>query len=380
MDNINYCNCLSVKNKQNIMLQCPNKKRENSMYCGKHMNNKHIISYKEMYDEFKNKKKKIEHSSNNEIINQESSIIKNQILTKDDLLNNILHNVPMDVSTIRTSIKKCSLIHMIYTKQSKSCLVKSLKNFIQQERFYISKVSEIIKIQSYVRKWIIQRRSKCTNDEDILCMVNKYEIHYPYFYPFYDDIRNQYYAYDIRSLYELIHSNYATCPYTLRLLNGQEKETIERYVEKLMQDGIPIQEEIHFDKYEDQEMKIKELFYNINMLDNYTDHDWFMNLSLFQLIDLYIKAEDIWNYRAMLTNDAKKNIIGEEVIFQAPLYVIKNENSIFLMRELLLKSFTIMISNGIDINEKKLGAILVLSALVEVSPEAFEAMPHLAQL
>ena len=39
-----------------------------------------------------------------------------------------------------------------------------------------------------------------------------------------------------------------------------------------------------------------------------------------------------------------------------------------------------MISNGIDINEKKLGAILVLSALVEVSPEAFEAMPHLAQI
>ena len=116
------------------------------------------------------------------------------------------------------------------------------------------------------------------------------------------------------------------------------------------------------------------------MLDNYTDHDWFMNLSLFQLINLYIKAEDIWNYRAMLTQDAKKNIIGEEIIFQVPLYAIKNENSIFLMRELLLKSFTIMISNGIDINEKKLGAILVLSALVEVSPEAFEAMPHLAQL
>jgi hypothetical protein len=380
MDNINYCNCLSVKNKQNIMLQCQNKKKENSIYCGKHMNNKHIISYKEMYDEYKNKKTKIEHPTENEITKQESLIIKNQILTKDDLLNNILHNVQMDVSTIRTSIKKSSLHYMIYTKQSKSCLVKSLKDFIQQERFYISNASKIIKIQSYVRKWIIQRRSKCTNDDDILCMVNKYEIQYPYFYPFYDDIRNQYYAYDIRSLYELIHSNYSVCPYALRLLNDKEKETIEKYVEKLKQDNIPIQEEIHFDEHEDQEMKIKELFYNINMLDNYTDHVWFTNLSIYQLIDLYIKAEDIWNYRAMLTQDAKKNIIGEEVIFQVPLYAVKNEKSIFLMRKLLLKYFTIMISNGIDINEKKLGAILVLSALVEISPEAFEAMPHLAQL
>lgn len=380
MDNINYCNCLSVKNKQNIMIQCPHKKKNNSIYCGKHVNNKHIISYKEIYDEYKNRKIKLEHPSNEEITKQEPLIIKNQILTKNDLLNNIIHNVLMDVSTIRTSIKKCSLNQIIYTKQSKSCLIKALKDFIKQERFYISKVAEIIKIQSNIRKWIIQRRSKCINDEDILCMINKYEIPSPYFYPFYDDIRSQYYAYDVRSLYELIHSNYATCPYTLRVLNRQEKETIEKYVEKLKQAGIPIQEDIQFNKHEDQEMRIKELFYNINMLDNYTDHVWFMNLSLYQLINLYIKAEDIWNFRAMLSNTAKKNIIGENLIFQVPICIVKKEKSVFLMRELLLKYFTIMISNGIDINEKKLGAILVLSALVEVSPEAFEAMPHLAQL
>jgi len=39
-----------------------------------------------------------------------------------------------------------------------------------------------------------------------------------------------------------------------------------------------------------------------------------------------------------------------------------------------------MISNGIDINEKKLGAILVLSALVEVSINAADSLPHLIQV
>lgn len=380
MDNINYCNCLSVKNKHNFMQQCPYKKKDDYIYCGKHINNKHIISYKEMYDEYTNKKQKLEHTIIEETNNQQPLIIKNQVLDKDDLLNNIVHNISMGVSTIRTSIKKCSLRHVIQTKQSKSQLINSLKEFIKQERFYISKITEIIKIQSIIRKWIIQRRSKCVNDEDILGMVNKYEIPYPYFYSFYDDIRNQFYAYDIRSLYELIYSNYATCPFTLRLLNDQEKNTIEKYVEKLAKDGISIQEEIYFDKNDDLEMKFKELFYNINMLDNYTDHAWFMNLDLYQLISLYIKAEDIWNFRAMLSNESKKKIIGDEVIFQIPINTIKNETSIFIMRELLLKYFTIMISNGIDINEKKLGAILVLSALVEISHEAFEAMPHLAQL
>ena len=50
------------------------------------------------------------------------------------------------------------------------------------------------------------------------------------------------------------------------------------------------------------------------------------------------------------------------------------------LRNILLKTFDIMISNGIDINEKKLGAILVLSALVEVSINAADSLPHLIQV
>ena len=37
-------------------------------------------------------------------------------------------------------------------------------------------------------------------------------------------------------------------------------------------------------------------------------------------------------------------------------------------------------SNGIDINEKKLGAILVLSSIVEISVDAANALPHLVQV
>ena len=116
------------------------------------------------------------------------------------------------------------------------------------------------------------------------------------------------------------------------------------------------------------------------MLDNYTNHEWFLSLNVISLINLYIKTEDIWNYRAMLSQEAKEKIIGNEIIFEIPINLIKHTKSINFMRTILLRIFNSMISNGIDINEKKLGAILVLSALVEVSPEAFEAMPHLAQI
>ena len=39
-----------------------------------------------------------------------------------------------------------------------------------------------------------------------------------------------------------------------------------------------------------------------------------------------------------------------------------------------------MITEGINIEEKKLGAILILTALVEVSHEAEHALPHLMQI
>jgi DNA-binding Lrp family transcriptional regulator len=163
------------------------------------------------------------------------------------------------------------------------------------------------------------------------------------------------------------------------MFNEDEKEKINNYIYKLEKYGIIINENILLDDEQELEMKIKDLFYNINMLDNYTDHEWFLSLNTLELINLYIKAEDIWNYRAMLSQEAKEKIIGNEIIFEIPIHIIKYSKSKTFMRTVLLKIFNAMISNGIDINEKKLGAILVLSALVEINPNAFDAMPHLAQ-
>ena len=378
MNDIIHENCKSIKSKLDKHTQCPFKKKNNSHFCGKHLNKNNIILYQDLYDIYYNKE-----NINPKIINniecKKSTILKT-ILTKDELLENISNNIQMDVYTIRTSIKKSSLYKIITTKQSKSNLIKALNEIILQERYYKNNIYFIIKLQSYIRRWSIRRRAICVNDCDILGMIDKYEIPSIYFYSFYNDLRNKYYAYDIRSLNDLIHSNYCVCPYTLRTFNEDEKEKVKNHILKLKMYGINIQEEILLDENEELEMKIKELFYNINMLDNYTDHQWFLSLNTISLINLYIKAEDIWNYRAMLSNEAKKNIIGDEIIFNIPLQTIKYEKSKLFLRTILLNYFNAMISNGIDINEKKLGAILVLSALVEVSPQAFEAMPHLAQL
>ena len=395
MKGIVHINCKSIKNKIDKHLQCPYKKKLNSDFCGKHLNTDNVVLYQDIFDKYNKEhidkeNMNTEHiiSTNNIInnslhindINTPKNIISKTILTKDELLDNISKNIQMDIYTIRTSIKNSSLAKIIQTKQSKSNLLNELNKIILQERFYKNNVYFIIKIQSHIRKWIIRRRAICINDCDILGMVDKYEIPSIYFYPFYDDLRDKYYAYDIRSLNNLIHSNYCNCPYTLRIFNEEEKEKVNKYINNLGKYGIIIEEEILLDENQELEMKIKDLFYNINMLDNYTNHEWFLSLNVISLINLYIKTEDIWNYRAMLSQEAKEKIIGNEIIFEIPINLIKHTKSINFMRTILLRIFNAMISNGIDINEKKLGAILVLSALVEISPEAFEAMPHLAQI
>jgi hypothetical protein len=50
------------------------------------------------------------------------------------------------------------------------------------------------------------------------------------------------------------------------------------------------------------------------------------------------------------------------------------------MQNVLLDEFTRFITEGINRDEKKLGAILILSGLVEISSEAAEALPHLVQI
>ena len=119
---------------------------------------------------------------------------------------------------------------------------------------------------------------------------------------------------------------------------------------------------------------------NRSGLDNYTNHKWFMNLTQLELIKLYISAEDIWNYRSLLSQESKYRIIQNNYIFNISVNSIKSIKSIKMLRKILINIFTIMVSNGIDINEKKLGSMLVLSALVEISPDAAQALPHLIQV
>ena len=399
--NNNYCH--SVKGKYNINAQCLNKPKTGSNLCGKHVNCKNIIYFNmnnnnNILNEINNldetfletpieiisspKKNK---PPSKELLNIEENNKDNEnnkkIYGRLELYERIINNISTCIYSIRKSIKYCKLNTFINTKSSKQVLIADLKKFIAKERYYNANKVKVIFVQSIIRKWLIRRRAVCTNDTDILTFMCKYEIPSQFFYTLHDKITKKYFAYDIRTLLEIINSDYCSCPYTFRKFTDEEKHNIIKYSKRLEEKNIIMKiEKPELNEKEEMEMRMKEVFHKINMLDNYTDHTWFKNLNINQLIGLYVVAEDIWNYRSNMTIESKRRIVKDGIVFNLPINFIKMQKSVSKMQDILLTDFMRCITEGEDINEKKLGAILILTGLVEVSPSAAFALPHLIQI
>ena len=146
---------------------------------------------------------------------------------------------------------------------------------------------------------------------------------------------------------------------------------------------------IIIENYEKPELTEKEeieqfaidIFSRIDQLGNYTNHTWFLNLNMSSLQKLYTTIEDIWFYRAELTNEIRAKISNNTLVFVIKPDIIKTWHLSKKkdLQKLLLSSFDILISSSSDIDDHKHSALLILTGLVDVSPEACYAHPLLAQ-
>ena len=96
-------------------------------------------------------------------------------------------------------------------------------------------------------------------------------------------------------------------------------------------------------------------------------------------MNLYHISEDIWNYRSSMDIISKQRIVSNGVVFNIPQCIVKSCKSKIKLQDIILNDYIRMINEGINREEKKLGAILILTALVEVSGDAADALPHLVQ-
>lgn len=248
-----------------------------------------------------------------------------------------------------------------------------------------------VKIQSAFRKKIsnkyrsLIRFRDTVNDVDFLTMDRLVDLPRTQFFSF-KESDGFVYGFDVMSFYQLIFVNkILTNPYTR---SEFQKETIHdfnnlvKYASFLK---MPINIAIEKDEVtpqQQQELKVVALFQKINSLGNYADSNWFMKLDSIRLFKFLKDLNDIWNYRAQITDQTKRAICPP---YGNPFRNIRvnaefnTSSDIFIVRRELISLLDTFINSGIDKENQTLGSYYVLSALTLVSSEAAIALPWLYQ-
>jgi len=115
--------------------------------------------------------------------------------------------------------------------------------------------------------------------------------------------------------------------------------------------------------------RIQDLFIEIDLLGNYTQSSWFISLERRDYVRFFRTLLDVWNYRAQLTHEAKRNICQ----LHDPFLNVRINTYNYLdvpEVELMTACVTVMenmIYTGVDAEYKQIGALLSLSVLTVVS-------------
>ena len=111
-------------------------------------------------------------------------------------------------------------------------------------------------------------------------------------------------------------------------------------------------------------------------LVNYTNINWFLNLSANSTYRFIRELQDIWEYRAQIPYDVKLQICPPNGRPFFNIEIDRNSN-IYSLKLSALKIIDRLINSSANVSNNSMGALYVLSALTLVSFEAAESMPWL---
>ena len=335
-----------------------------------------IEHFNDEYDNFRIKK------SNNLININENN---NDIIDISNYNNLIIYNYK--VAEIKNNLKK----YKLKVTGNKNELLRRLYNYLKTSSF-------VVKIQKLFRGYLprkllklrgdaLKNRNLCVNKEDFLTMDNLNDISTLHFYSYKDD--NLIYGFDIISIYNLIEkveNKEVKNPYTRKPINDNILRDVKSIIRlcKIMKTPININIKIddnELSQKKKMELKTLEIFQYMNSLGNYSDPNWFLSLNRNQLIRFYKELNEIWNYRANLSEEVKINICPPRgVIFTFnDRHIIYSENNILVIQNKLLNIIQKMVFSGIDNDSKILGSYYVLGALTLVSQNAANSLSWLFQ-
>lgn len=240
-----------------------------------------------------------------------------------------------------------------------------------------NKIKKIIYIQELFRKKLL---NKCVNKEDFYTLDNITDIPIKYRYILKDN--NHLYCFDIRSFNEYINNNNRILnPYTNTQINQENLNKIKNKINLHKNDNnFNVKKDI-LTKEQVYNQLVLSTFQKFENLQFIMDIKWFTSLNLYKLKHLYRVCEDIWNYRAQLTNEQKLKIVHDGKLFTTPVTFVNkfNYTKFTYLKHLILDNFNKAVSQGETDNDKKLGAMLILTGFAEVSQDVLNAYPWLSQ-
>jgi hypothetical protein len=263
---------------------------------------------------------------------------------------------------------------------------------------YLYFSSYIIKIQKVFRKFLVKRykelhgpaslnRKLCTNADDFVSMEPVEEINFHQFIS-YKDSDDFIYGFDIISLHNLFlkSGDEIKNPYNRNII----PESIFKNIRYLIRLSKILKIKINLNFEDDTknisseksiELRALTLFQTIDSLGNYSNSKWFLTLNRNELIKFIRELMDIWNYRAQLPTQIKRNIcppIGDPFRNLSIPY-LNAEQNLWNIRKVILEVLEKFINCGIDRDSKALGAYYLLGALTLVNTEAATSLPWLFQ-
>lgn len=241
----------------------------------------------------------------------------------------------------------------------------------------------IIKCQSYIRRYLIQKnsikgpgfynRNICKNTEDFYFMTDINDILDIYFFSYMDDENNVWY-FDIRSFKKLLDHKPEN-PYTRKVIPQNIIDNALKYIEILKSKNINIDIDTiaHNNRKDITKQKCVDLFSNISQYGYDTDIDWLYKCNTYNLKKLYKGLEDIWNYRAFLDPITKSRIVPPNGIVYGisvrTVYEMENKYDIID----LIVGETNRFENATNESDKRLGYMYFLIGLSEVCHECMIA-------
>lgn len=259
--------------------------------------------------------------------------------------------------------------------------------------------SNVVKIQKVIKGYLQRKYNKChgpgflnrdlcSNVYDFLSMDELKNIPKEQFFSYKDDDKFIY-GFDIISLYNLIYKCNGAIknPFNTKPIEAKVIENFRSLLRLSKVLSINIVTSINdvtqeVSKKKSVELKALSLFQNIDLLGNYSDPKWFLNLNKIQLIHFVRELIDIWQYRSNLSLETKRLIcppLGNPFPNNFNTLVLTSSENIDDVRSTILDILNKLVVTGIDKDSKCLGAYYILCALTLVSPSAATSLPWLFQ-